>query len=149
MYVPCELAVKSIMPAFRALVAEKLLETYGLKQGEAAQLLGITQSAISRYVKNERGNILKSKIAQLEDVNTLMMEVAEKLIDGKTELHEISRTFCRGCQRVRAMGLLCETCRRFNPKLDENCDLCTGGRSHTGSEAMRGCYGSNSLAGEP
>jgi hypothetical protein len=69
-----------------------------------------------------------------------MEEVAEKLIDGKTDLHEISRLFCRGCQRVRTMGLLCENCKRFNPQLDENCDLCTWHKTRGGSETVEGCF---------
>ena len=50
MSLPCETVVRYVLPAFRSLVAKKLLEEYNFTQLEAARALGTTQAAISQYV---------------------------------------------------------------------------------------------------
>ena len=50
------MAVKSVVPAIRALLAKELMETFGINQTEAANLLGITQTAVSKYIHNVRGS---------------------------------------------------------------------------------------------
>ena len=51
----CELMGIEILPTVRAMVAKKLIDTYGLSQKQAAEKLGTTQPAISQYKRNLRG----------------------------------------------------------------------------------------------
>ena len=49
MQLPCEVGVKTVVPAIRALLAKKLIEQHGMNESQTATVLGLSQSAISRY----------------------------------------------------------------------------------------------------
>ncbi len=59
MLLPCEVAVKSVIPAIRSAIARELTESYGLKQKDVAELLGVTQTAVSKYTSHCRGAIFE------------------------------------------------------------------------------------------
>ena len=75
MILPCEVAVKSVIPAIKATLAKQLVEIYQMKQKQAAEILGITQSAVSKYTRNVRGNMIK--IEKVEYISPVS-EVATK-----------------------------------------------------------------------
>lgn len=54
----CERIVNEIFPSVRSLIARELVEVLNHKQTEAAKLMGITQPAISQYLKSSRGKNL-------------------------------------------------------------------------------------------
>ncbi|MGB9622829.1 MAG: helix-turn-helix domain-containing protein, partial [Candidatus Bathyarchaeia archaeon] len=56
--IPCEIAVKCLLPPVRAMIAKTLTSKYNLRQTEAAKRLGISQPAISLYEKKIRGKAL-------------------------------------------------------------------------------------------
>ena len=58
MVIPCEVAVKSLIPAIRSAIARELTESHKLKQKEVAELLGITQTAVSKYTRFYRGTVI-------------------------------------------------------------------------------------------
>jgi len=58
MIVPCEVAVKCVLPVVRAMIAKELVTKHGLNQVETARLLGVSQPAISLYSRKARGNAL-------------------------------------------------------------------------------------------
>jgi predicted transcriptional regulator len=51
---PCEVGVKTVLPAVKAIMARSMVEKHELKEKQAADLLGLSQSAVSRYVGRER-----------------------------------------------------------------------------------------------
>ena len=61
MLLPCEVVEKSLIPAIRSIVARELIQSYGLKQREGAYLLGVTQTAVSKYIRHVRGTVLKNE----------------------------------------------------------------------------------------
>ena len=46
------------MPAVKAIMARRIVEQHGLNELETANLLGLSQSAVSWYKSKERGNNL-------------------------------------------------------------------------------------------
>jgi len=70
-----ELVVEEFLPTFRSLLAEELRER-GLTQSEVAELLGISQSAVSKYV---HGEVERNR--QLLD-NDRMQELVDRLAEG-------------------------------------------------------------------
>ncbi|UCB60361.1 MAG: hypothetical protein JSW72_09730 [Candidatus Bathyarchaeota archaeon] len=120
---PCEVAVKSVVPAIRALLARELTENYGMKQGDAADLLGITQTAVSKYIHRVRGSVLS--IGGEKEVKTLIMKTAASLADGNFERPFLALQICTTCSIVRKKRLMCRLCKRTDPALDiEQCKLC-------------------------
>jgi predicted fused transcriptional regulator/phosphomethylpyrimidine kinase/predicted transcriptional regulator len=72
-----ELVVEEFLPTFRSMLAEALRER-GRTQNEVADLLGISQSAVSKYVHGE----VERNAALLEDPQ--VQELVERLAEGLT-----------------------------------------------------------------
>lgn len=124
MKLPCEVAVKSVVPAIRALLAIELVETHRVKQREAAEMLGITQTAISKYTHHVRGRILS--IEQEDEVKMLIVDTATSLASGYMNRTALAQQICTTCRLVRRKRLMCELCRRTSPEMDtDQCRLCS------------------------
>jgi len=123
MLVPCEVAVKCLLPSIRAMVAKELMAKHNLKQAEAAKLLGISQPAVSLYYRKMRG-----KAIDLEndvDIEKLMENLADSLAGGGLSHKDFIPKFCEICRMIRAKGLLCKMHKAFDPSIDiEKCELC-------------------------
>jgi len=123
MMIPCEIAVKSVIPAIRAYVAKELTQTHKMKQTDVANLLGITQTAISKYVRDVRGRVIK--IDQTEEIRDMMNEIASKVADEKISGPRLTLKFCEVCKTVRQNGLMCELCKRSDPTINiQTCRVC-------------------------
>lgn len=123
MLVPCETASRSLVPALRALLAKELMQNHGLKQTEVAKILGITQTAVSKYVKHVRGSI--PEITDVAEIRLKISEIAVLLADGKMPMYGIAKHICMVCQIVRKKRLMCEVCKKYNPSIDSiNCNAC-------------------------
>ncbi len=123
MILPCEIAVKSIVPAVKALVAKDLVAQHGLKQGQVAEILSISQSAVSKYSNNVRGYVMA--IDGLEGVSSIVEEMTEMLVGGHYRRKDFMELFCRVCKIVRETGLACKFCAKADPRLNvQDCGLC-------------------------
>jgi len=128
MLIPCEVAVKSVVPAIRCAIAKQLIQTYGLKQKDVASLLGITQTAVSKYTRHVRGRVLK--IEEVNEVQPLIIETAASLANGHISRFELVKKFCVACIIIRKNGLMCKLCKRSDPSLDiQHCNICSSGFS--------------------
>ncbi|MEF8812459.1 MAG: thiamine-phosphate synthase family protein [Halovenus sp.] len=74
-----EIVVEEFLPTFRSLLAESLRER-GLTQSEVAALLGISQSAVSKYATGEVDR--NSRLLDDEQFRDLVDRLAEGLTDG-------------------------------------------------------------------
>ncbi len=124
MKLPCEVAVKSVVPAIRALLAKELTEVFGMKQTEAANLLGITQTAVSKYTHHVRGRVLS--IESEKEVRVLISETAASLVNGNLDKTKLALQICSACRLVRVKGIMCRLCKRADSTLNiEQCKLCS------------------------
>lgn len=121
---PCEIGVKTVLPAIRAVMARKLVENHGMKEQQAAEILGLSQSAISRYTTKNRGNIIV--IEDIPEVQTHINQMIDLLIARKPfQMIEILNLFCETCKIVRLKGLMCQICESKTIKPSaENCAFC-------------------------
>ncbi|UCD95765.1 MAG: hypothetical protein JSV35_04410 [Candidatus Bathyarchaeota archaeon] len=122
---PCEVGTKSIVPAIRALLANELLTTHSLRQREAAVLLGITQTAISKYMHHVRGATIS--IGAEGEIRSLIEKVAGQLANGNIEKKTLALRICRLCRLVRRKGIMCKVCKEApETSLDYStpCELC-------------------------
>jgi predicted transcriptional regulator len=119
---PCEVAVKTVSPAIRALLAKTLLEKHEMKETQVAEVLGITQSAVSKYSKNVRGTTIP--IEKAPEIQTIINQMATLLLTKPTEQTVVMRLFCQACKIIRSNRLMCPLCQQNQkPKID-NCDFC-------------------------
>ncbi len=122
MLTPCEVAVKTVSPAIRALIAQTLLEKHKLKEIQVAQILGITQSAVSKYSKRVRGTAIP--FDSLPEVRTLTDNMIDLLLTNPVQQVEVMKLFCQACSIIRSRGLMCPLCQENQcPKVD-GCDFC-------------------------
>jgi predicted transcriptional regulator len=123
MSVPCEVAVKCVLPVVRAMIARELINTHRLKQVEAAKLLSVSQPAISLYSRSIRG-----KAIDLEDdgeIRLLVARMTASLVKGPVSHRDLILMYCGICKVIRAKGLLCKLHKAFDPSVDiEKCGLC-------------------------
>ena len=120
---PCEIAVKSVIPAIRATLAKQLVETHGLKQDQVAEILGLSQSAISKYTRQVRGQVIK--IDKTEGLQPHMNNMIKLLVNGSSKRTEFLGLFCQMCITIRKNGLMCPFCQKTDPKIKlEDCDFC-------------------------
>lgn len=128
MPVPCEIAVKSVIPAIRAYIAKELTQTYNMKQTKVAPILGITQTAVSKYVGNVRGQAIR--IDHDKRIRSMMDDIALKIVNQEVEPPQVILGFCAVCKTVRESRLMCELCSRVDPTLDVRaCTICTNGQA--------------------
>ena len=122
MSVPCEIVAKTVLPAMRAMVTKELIKAHDLKQVEVAQLLGITQGAVSQYMRGERGVALNLESL---DVKTLISNIALRLTSGRSSQQEIVSRFCEACRLIRGKGLMCNLHKTFESSFDtKDCRVC-------------------------
>jgi len=123
MLLPCEVAVRSLVPSIRSAIARELIQTYGLKQKDVANLLGVTQTAVSKYTRHVRGIVLE--IEEVEEVQPTIREIVVLLANGHMSKYELVAKFCVVCQIVRRKRLMCELCKISDPSIEiQQCFLC-------------------------
>lgn len=122
MLLPCEVAVKSVIPAIRSAIARELTQNHGLKQKEAAKLLGVTQTAISKYTSHCRGAIFE--VTEVEGVKPIFTETVFSLANGNMNKYELVEKLCIVCGIIRQSGLMCIICKISDPNIDTNQCIC-------------------------
>jgi len=123
MILPCEVAVKSVIPAIRSAIARELTQSYGLKQEEVAQLLGVTQTAVSKYTRHCRGAVLE--VNEVEDAQPVLKETVFSLANGDMDKYELAEKLCLVCEIIRQRGLMCKLCALSDPTIDSSkCIVC-------------------------
>jgi predicted transcriptional regulator len=120
---PCEVAIKSVIPAIRSAIARELIQTYGLKQKETAELLGITQTAVSKYTRFYRGTVIE--VERIEEANIILKNTVSSLANGDMDKYELAEKLCRVCAIIREKGIMCELCSLSDPTIDKKkCLIC-------------------------
>jgi predicted transcriptional regulator len=121
--IPCEIGVKTVLPAIRALIARIITEKHEIKEKQTAEILGLSQSAISRYKKRNRGNAIT--IENVPEVQVLLDQLVNLLIYKPHHKTEATKLFCQTCKMIREKGLVCQLCKEQKRETEaENCAFC-------------------------
>jgi predicted transcriptional regulator len=86
-----ERALKKFMPAFRLRAAQIMVNEYGIGQQKAAEMLGTTQAAISKYMKESSDKYKDVKID-----SALVKGFVERAL--KNDFNGAQRVICSMCQ---------------------------------------------------
>ena len=122
MLAPCEVAVKTVSPSIRALLAQTLIEKHDLKEIQVAKILGVTQSAVSKYAKRVRGATVT--IAHLPEIQAITDQMIPLLMTDPIPQREVMKLFCRACIVIRSKGLMCSYCQANQKPKIGNCFFC-------------------------
>ncbi|MCL5877923.1 MAG: hypothetical protein M1540_08955 [Candidatus Bathyarchaeota archaeon] len=123
MILPCEVGVKTVLPAVKAVMARTIVENHGLTEKQTADLLGLSQSAVSRYLGRERGNHLT--LENTHQVKDLINQMVATLVKEPQNKNKVLELFCQTCITIRELGLMCPKCQQEMPKdWAEKCFFC-------------------------
>ena len=128
MLLPSEIEAKSLIPAVRAILAKKLIREYSLKDEDVAKDLGITQAAVSNYVRGTRGDVeLISKLESVREVMRMIDDIAMDLSTNKAYTPSTLAKFVGLCNYMRYTLIICDVHHRIESNIDEQiCEQCRG-----------------------
>ena len=120
---PCEVVVRSVLPAFRSLVARRLIENYNFSQVAAAKKLGTTQASVSHYLYSKRGEKMVKQLDDSPSVRKIVDEIAEGIATDKTSPLDAMLHFCELCGALRSGDLICDW-HKDCLDVPEACNVC-------------------------
>jgi uncharacterized protein len=118
----CESVSQYVIPTLRAIIAKRLMEKHKMTQQAAASKLGLTQSAVSQYMRSLRGSKIKT-IEKDESVSKEIDSFVDFIASGDTNSLEGMERFCNICRVIRKKRLLCEIHIKSFPEI-KDCKSC-------------------------
>jgi len=120
MRTPCEIMVKSYLPAVRYQTA-KILFKKGYTQTEISKSLGLTQASVSKYLADKVDPNVK-KIAKMPEVNETAEAIAKFAPEKK--VHDTIARICATCMKLRSEHKICTYHNILLPGVSDECSLC-------------------------
>ncbi|MEM2220124.1 MAG: helix-turn-helix domain-containing protein [Candidatus Korarchaeum sp.] len=137
---PCEIIVRTLIPSVRAAITRELIERHGLKQVEVAKLLGVTQAAVSQYIRGARGGVFD--LSRDDSIASVITRIAEGLARGSLSRLDASTLTCEVCYQVRRRGLYRDSRVKLKGKYEHALDIvCRDYDSVRDSEKVRRIIG--------
>ncbi len=96
MKTPCEIIVWNIVPIIRKEFAKNLFNDHGFNQRKVADKLGITESAVSRYLSGKRGILEITDDEILDEIRKSSNKIANE--NGSIIIEET----CRICRLLKS-----------------------------------------------
>ena len=126
MLLPAEIESKTLIPALRAILAKKLAEDHSVREDEISKMLGVTQAAISNYIRGTRGDpSLIAKLLAEKQVSTLINELTDNLSSDMAYTPSSLSKFIGLCNYIKSSLLICEIYHNLESNIDEKvCKEC-------------------------
>jgi len=126
MLLPAEIESKTLIPALRAILAKKLAEDHKVREEEISKMLGVTQAAISNYIRGTRGDpALIAKLLSEKQVSNLIDELTENLSSDMAYTPSSLSKFIGLCNYIKSSLLICEIHHNLESNIDEKiCKEC-------------------------
>ena len=126
MLLPSEIESKLLIPAVRAILSKELVIEKGLKEEEVAKMLGITQAAVSNYLRGTRGdNELISKLMSLSEIMSMIKEIGDDLSTNRAYTAKTLSKFIALCNYMRYSLIICDAHHSLERNIDEKvCEQC-------------------------
>ena len=98
---PCEEKFKNVLPTIRAILVKDLVERHGLNQVEVAKRLGITQPAVSQYLRSLRGTSHAKALLKRSDLMGSIRKLSDAIASGKARGIQMAEMYCNICEALR------------------------------------------------
>ncbi|HYL67432.1 MAG TPA: transcriptional regulator [Nitrosopumilaceae archaeon] len=120
MLLPAEIETKTLIPAIRAILAKKLIEEHSIREEEVSKLLGVTQAAISNYVRGTRGDpILINKLLEVKEVSEMINDICNNLSSNMAYTPASLSKFIGLCNYIKSSLLICDIHHNLETNIDE------------------------------
>ncbi|MFM7796964.1 MAG: transcriptional regulator [Candidatus Nitrosotenuis sp.] len=120
MLLPAEIESKTLIPALRAILAKKLAEDHKIREDEISKMLGVTQAAISNYIRGTRGDPkLIEKLVSDKQVSEMISELCDRLSSDMAYTPSSLAKFISLCNYIKSSLLICEIHHKLESDIDE------------------------------
>jgi len=123
---PAEIESKTLIPALRAILAKKLAESHKIREDEISKMLGVTQAAVSNYIRGTRGDPkLIQKLLAEEQVSKMINELSDSLASDMAYTPSNLSKFIGLCNYIKSSLLICDIHHNLETNIDEKvCKEC-------------------------
>ena len=120
MLLPAEIESKTLIPALRAILAKTLAEKHEIREDEISKMLGVTQAAISNYIRGTRGDpeLIKKLLAEAQ-VSEMIHEISDDLASDKAYSPSSLSKFIGLCNFIKSSLLICDIHHNLESDIDE------------------------------
>ena len=116
---PQEIEVRYILPAIRRELSKIFIHNHKLSQKDAADLLGLTEAAVSQYMHSKRAK----EVVFTENVLDEIEISAGKIISDNKNKRRLIAEMYRISNLTKVREILCDIHRSQSKEL-ENCNIC-------------------------
>ncbi|MBI4452756.1 transcriptional regulator [Candidatus Woesearchaeota archaeon] len=116
---PQEIEVRYILPAIRRELARVLINEHSLSQKGAANLLGLTEAAVSQYQHSKRAK----EVVFSDEVEVEIRKSAEKILTESKNKQRVVAEIYRISNLTTVKHILCDLHRSQSKDL-ANCNIC-------------------------
>jgi len=123
---PSEIESKTLIPAVRAIIAKKLASEHVLKEDVIAKILGVTQAAVSNYVRGTRGDTqLVEKLSGVPEVMRMIDDITKDVVANNTFGASSMAKYIALFNYIRQSLLICDVHHALEKDIDEGvCKTC-------------------------
>jgi len=126
MLLPAEIESKSLIPALRAILAKDLANKYNIREDEISKMLGVTQAAVSNYIRGTRGDPkLIEKLLEDKQVAVMINDISDSLSSDKAYTPSNLSKFIGLCNYIKSSLLICDIHHNLETNIDDEvCKEC-------------------------
>jgi hypothetical protein len=114
---PQEIEVWYVLPAIRREFAKGMIEKHGMSQKETASVLGVTDSAVSQYLKSKRAK----EVEFSHRIKAAIEESVTRVVGDRSRLIMEMQGICDMLKKDRT---LCRLHKSKSPGIPRSCNCC-------------------------
>ena len=120
MLLPAEIESKTLIPALRAIIAKTLAEKHHVREEIISKMLGVTQAAISNYIRGTRGDPELIKKLLLEKlISEMIDDICDNLASDKAYTPSSLSKLIGLCNYIKSSLLICDIHHNLESDIDE------------------------------
>ena len=120
MLLPAEIESKTLIPALRAIIAKSLAEKHQVREEIISKRLGVTQAAISNYIRGTRGDPeLIKKLLEEKQISEMVDDICDNLASDKAYTPSSLSKFIGLCNYIKSSLLICDIHHNLESDIDE------------------------------
>ena len=126
MLLPAEIESKSLIQALRAILARNLAKKHLIHEDEISKMLGVTQAAISNYIRGTRGDPkLIEKLMAEKQVSEMIIDISDNLASDRAYTPSSLSKFIGLCNYIKTSLLICDIHHNLESDIDDEvCKEC-------------------------
>ena len=120
MLLPAEIESETLIPALRAIIAKSLAEKHQVREEIISKMLGVTQAAISNYIRGTRGDPeLIKKLLEEKQISEMVDDICDNLASDKAYTPSSLSKFIGLCNYIKSSLLICDIHHNLESDIDE------------------------------